>query len=62
VFARFSGIGIGCQRLQATRTLEMIIGPDAPVPMDSALGKFDEGLFVGCYQIDDDDVADLQIN
>ena len=54
-FARFSGIGIGCQRLQATRTLEIIIGPDAPDPVTSEL---DDDLFDGCYKFDDNDDAD----
>ena len=59
-FARYSGIGIGCQRLQAAHILEVIIGPDAPDPVDSAAaqGGFDESLFDGCYKIDDDDEVD----
>ena len=32
-FARFLGIGIGCQRLQASHIPEIIIGPDAPDPI-----------------------------
>ena len=27
-FARFAGIGVGCQRFQATQTLKVFIGPD----------------------------------
>lgn len=27
-FARFTGIGIGCQRLQASQVLDIQIGPD----------------------------------
>lgn len=59
-FARFSGIGIGCQRLQATRTLKVIIGPDAPDPVDPPIiqGEFDEAPFTECYKIDDDDEVD----
>jgi hypothetical protein len=55
-FARFSGIGIGCQRLQATQTLNIIIGPDAPDEGPATTqGEFDESLFTECYKIDDDD-------
>jgi hypothetical protein len=57
-FARFSGIGIGCQQLQATRVLEIIVGPDAPLPSDLVSSEFDDGLFAGCYKIDDDDDID----
>ena len=62
-FARFLGIGIGCQRLQAARSLEITIGPDAPDPTNSdpkilVTSEFDESLFAECYKIDDDD-ADL---
>ena len=55
-FARFVGIGVGCQRLQATRILEIVIGPDAPDPANppDTMGGLD-GLFAGCYKIDDDD-------
>lgn len=31
-----------------------MVVPDAPVPIDSALSEFDEGLFAGCYKIDRD--------
>ena len=66
-FARLSGIGIGCQRLQATRTLEITIGPDAPDPPETTApdppemitGEFDESLFARCYTIDDEDEVDL---
>lgn len=54
-FARFSGIGIGCQQMQATRTLEIVIGPDAPDPAEPAANEFDESLFEGCYTISDDE-------
>ena len=27
-FARFGGIGVGCQRFQATRVLDIQVGPD----------------------------------
>lgn len=57
-FARFSGIGIGCQMLQATRSLELTIGPDAPDPPEPAAGEFDESLFAGCYTMDDEDGGD----
>ena len=30
-FARFAGIGIGCQRLQASQVLDIQIGPDYTV-------------------------------
>lgn len=53
-FARFSGIGIGCQQMQATRALKIVIGLDAPDPVDLAADEFDESLFEGCYTIDDD--------
>ena len=61
-FARFSGIGIGCQRLQATRILEVTIWSNAPDPVDPAAtrSEFDESLFTGCYWIDDDD--ELEVN
>lgn len=55
-FARLSGIGIGCQQLQAPRPLEITIGPDAPDPAEPAASEFDESLFAGCYKIDSDDV------
>jgi len=58
-FARFSGIGIGCQRLQATRTLKIVIGPDAPNPMGPITSEFESGLFEGCYKFDDDDDESL---
>ena len=54
-FARFSGIGVGSQRLQATRTLKIIIGPDAPDPVDPVSSTFDGSLFDGCYKFDDDE-------
>ena len=59
-FARFSGIGIGCQRLQATHPLNLVVGPDTPDPVDPTLapGEFDESLFAECYKIDDDDEVD----
>ena len=57
-FARFSGIGIGCKQLQATRTLEIIIGPDAPDPVDPVASEFDKSKFDGCYTIDDDNETD----
>jgi hypothetical protein len=57
-FARFSGIGIGCQQLQATQILEVVVGPDAPEPADAAESGFDEDLFTGCYKIDDNDGDD----
>jgi hypothetical protein len=53
-FARSLGIGIGCQRLQATQTPEIVIGPDAPDPMELTTDGFDESLFDGCYKFDDD--------
>lgn len=72
-FARFSGIGVGCQRLQATRVPEIIIGPDPPDPVKSVpteqttaeqtvepiTSEFDEDRFAGCYTIDSDEDADL---
>ena len=72
-FARFSGIGIGCQRLQAAHVPEIILGPDPPDPVEpSVLGpvqageaaelvtsEFDESRFAGCYKIDDNEDADL---
>ena len=65
-FARFSGIGIGCQRFQATRSLEITVGADAPDPMEpattdpteQAVTEFDESLFDGCYKIDDEEEVD----
>jgi len=57
-FARFSGIGIGCQRLQATRVLEVVVGPDTPAPMNLVTSELDDSLFDGCYTIDDDDDTD----
>ncbi|KAF9646622.1 hypothetical protein BDM02DRAFT_3188674 [Thelephora ganbajun] len=54
-FVRFSGIGIGCQRLQAIHVPEIGIGPDAPDPVELVMSKFDDSLFAGCYRIDDDD-------
>ena len=30
-FARFAGIGIGCQHFQATRVLDIRVGPDCAV-------------------------------
>ena len=72
-FARFSGIGIGCQRLQAAHVPEIIIGPDAPDPIkptvteqataenaaEPVTTEFDESRFAGCYTIDDDEGVDL---
>ena len=72
-FARFSGIGIGCQRLQSTHISEIIIGPDPPDPVkpstteqvpagetaESVTNEFDESRFAGCYTIDDNEDADL---
>jgi hypothetical protein len=58
-FARFSGIGIGCQRLQATHALEITIGPDAPDSAGPVASEFENGLFDGCYKIDDEDDGDL---
>ena len=56
-FARLLGIGIGCQRLQATKSPEIVIGPDVPEPMELAIDGFDESLFDRCYKFDDDDNA-----
>ena len=62
-FARFSGIGIGCQRLQATHILEIAIGPDASGPAELVASEFDDNQFDGCYTMDDDDSdADPDIN
>ena len=58
-FARFSGIGIGCQQLQASHTLEILIGPDAPDPVDAAKTISDETLLAGCYKIDDKEGVEL---
>ena len=40
----------------------MTIGSNAPNPVDPAAtrSEFDESLFTGCYQIDDDD--ELEVN
>jgi len=35
-FARFAGIGIGCQRLQASQVLNIQIGPDHTASEDAA--------------------------
>ena len=40
--------------MQATRALKIVIGLDAPDPVDLAADEFDESLFEGCYTIDDD--------
>lgn len=53
---RFLGIGIGCQQLQAAHISEIIVGPDAPDPVDPP--EFDDRLFDECYKIDDDDDVD----
>ena len=59
-FARFSGIGIGCQKLQAAHSQEITIGPNAPEPpSESVAVEFDESLFADCYKIDDNDEVDL---
>jgi len=72
-FVRFSGIGIGCQRLQAARIPKIIIGDDAPDPVQPSTAEwvpagetvepvtteFDESRFAGCYTIDDDEDVDL---
>ena len=54
-FARFAGIGIGCQRLQASHVLEIIIGPDPPDTEDPVTGYLDHDPFAGLYTMDDDD-------
>jgi hypothetical protein len=54
-FARSLGIGIGCQRLQATQTLEIVIGPNAPDPMELTTNGFDESLFNTYYKFDNND-------
>ena len=45
-------------RLQATHTLEIIIGPKAPDPVDLVASKFDKSKFNRCYTIDDNDESD----
>ena len=53
-FARFSGIGVGCQQLQATCVHEIIVGPDAPDPIDGRItSQFNNSLFTECYKMDD---------
>lgn len=41
-FARFAGIGIGCQRLQASRVLDIQSGPDHTIS-DPGLQQGGEG-------------------
>ena len=41
-FARFAGIGVGCQRFQATQVLDIQVGPDCTSAGDSAGLEADE--------------------
>ena len=58
-FARFAGIGIGCQRLQASNVLEISIGPDPPDPPPPD-APFEDGVddirFKDCYVIEPDNI------
>ena len=38
-FARFAGIGIGCQRFQATRVLDIQVGPDCMLGSGGSVGS-----------------------
>lgn len=48
-FARFAGIGIGCQRFQATQILDIKVGPDHTAdpsnlqPMGEDLAELEDG-------------------
>ena len=57
-FARFAGIGIGCQWLQASNVLEISVGPDPPDPPVPG-APFEDGInddrFKDCYTIDPED-------
>jgi hypothetical protein len=61
VFARFAGIGIGCQQFQATQVLEIQVGPDCDAetlrPQFSNSGGL-EGDDDGGNGIADGDVSD----
>jgi len=61
MFARFAGIGIGCQRYQASNVLEISVGPDPPDPDPGApiVDDVDDDQFEGCYTFDDDDPDDM---
>jgi len=57
-FARFAGIGIGCQRLQASQVLDIQIGKDHAVggskPQPDGTGLHTDGLDDGALESDDD--------
>ena len=60
IFARFLGISVGCQKLQATHSQEITIRPNAPEPPSELVAvEFDESLFADCYKINDDNEVDL---
>jgi len=55
VFARFAGIGIGCQRLQASQVLNIQIGKDHTEPQPDGTGLHTGGSDDGALERDVDD-------
>lgn len=61
-FARFAGIGIGCQRLQASQVLNIQIGPDHTIVgsdlQPGSTGSHTDGSDSGDLDSDGSDIDD----